>query len=496
MAAAGAALASCAKSAVVVEEVPLAEVARWIRSRQYPVRAVTEAYLRRIAEVDSVLKSVIQVNPEALDLAARLDAEASAGQWRGPLHGVPILLKDNIDTADQMLTTAGSLALMDSRPKQDAPLVARLRAAGAVILGKTNLSEWANIRSTRSTSGWSARGGQTRNPYALDRNTSGSSSGSGAAAAASLCAAAVGTETDGSIVSPSSVCGLVGIKPTVGLISGQGIIPISHSQDTAGPMARSVRDAALLLGAMTVEPRDYAAGLREDALRGARIGVVRQLFGGHDRVVRLAERALETLKKQGAEIVDPVEIASIGKFEDAESPVLLHELKAGLAAYLATRTSAVKTLADVIAFNEKNREREMPWFGQELFVQAQAKGGLDSKEYTDALAKCQRLTRAEGIDRVMADHRLDALFAPTDGPAWPIDWTLGDHFTNLCSTLPAVAGYPHITVPGGLIDGLPVGVSFFGRAHSEARLIGLAYAYEQASKLREKPRYRATVSYA
>ncbi len=445
-------------------------------------------YLTRIAEVDRLLHSVIEVNPDAMRIAAELDEERRAGKRRGPLHGVPILLKDNIDTADRMMTTAGSLALAGApSPKRDAVVVARLRAAGAVILGKTNLSEWANIRSPRSSSGWSARGGQTNNPHALDRNPSGSSSGSGAAVAAGLCAAAVGTETDGSIVSPSSNCGIVGIKPTVGLLSGQGIIPIAHSQDTAGPMARTVADAALLLSAMNERGIDFTRALNGGALRGARLGVARGFFGGHPGIHQLLEASLAALRKAGAELIDPVELPSDRDYSDAEFEVMLYELKHDLNAYLAERGGAVKSLADVIAFNDREATREMPWFGQENLIKAQAKGPLGDKAYLDAREKSKRAA-AGGIDSVMDKHGLIAIVAPTDGLAWLTDHINGDHFMQSCATPAAVAGYPHITVPAGFVSGLPVGLSFFGRADSEAALIGVAHAFEQATRARRAPR--------
>jgi amidase len=460
--------------------------------------SLVSAYLDRIAAIDRSgprLSSVIEVNPDAQTIAEELDRRA-ANQRNLPLHGIPILLKDNIDTRDRMKTTAGSLAMIDAPlPKADAPVVARLREAGAVILGKTNLSEWANIRSSRSSSGWSARGGQARNPYALDRTPSGSSSGSGVAAAASLCAVAIGTETDGSIVSPSSINGLVGIKPTVGLLSGQGIIPIAHSQDTAGPMARTVRDAALVLGVMA--GKDYLRDCQDPgALRGARIGICRQMFGTAPGPVGIAEKAMEAMRAAGAELIDPVEIPAANNLWDDELRVLLYELKAGLNAYLAARGGPMRTLADLIAFNKANASKEMPFFGQETFERAQTLGDLQTAEYRQSLEKCRRLSRDEGIDAAFSKYRLDAIFAPTDSPAWPIDWINGDHFTAGSSTLPAVAGYPHITVPGGLAWGLPVGVSFFGPANSESRLIRLAYAFEQRTKARQKPRYLPTVSYA
>jgi len=416
------------------------------------------------------------------------------------------VIKDNIDTADTMLTTAGSLALEDSRPAKDAFLVDRLRAAGVVILGKTNLSEWANFRSTHSTSGWSARGGQTKNPYELDRNPCGSSSGTGAAIAANLAAIGVGTETDGSIVCPSGANGLVGIKPTVGLISRAGVIPISHTQDSAGPMARSVTDAALLLGAMTgVDPSDpatrgsaahsrsnYASALDPNALKGARIGVARkQYFGYSDAADRALEKAIADLASAGAHIVDPANIATASKLDACENDVLQYEFKNDLNAYLAARPgSAVHTLEDVIAFNEREKAREMPYFGQELFLQSQKRGPVTSQAYRTALAKCRALARTQGIDLVMRANHLDALIAPTGSPAWTTDLVNGDHFTGASSTPAAVAGYPSITVPAGEAFGLPIGLSFIGTAWSEPRLISLAYAYEQLTKHRRPPAFR------
>jgi amidase len=494
-----------------LEEISIGALQEGMASGKYTARSIAEGFLARIDAIDRsgpALRSVIELNPDALLIADALDSERAAKGTRGPLHGIPVLLKDNIDTADSMATTAGSLALVGSRPPADAFLVQQLRKAGAVILGKTNLSEWANIRSSRSTSGWSGRGGLTRNPYALDRNTSGSSSGSAVVVAASLCAVAVGTETDGSIVSPSSLNGIVGIKPTVGLISRTGIIPISHSQDTAGPMARTVRDAAILLDGLvgvdeedsaTVVSRrksqaDYAQALLPGGLKGARIGVVRKYFGFHTAVDEVMTRVLDVLRSEGAVLVDPADIPTLGKFESDEFTVLLYELKHDLNAYLArVGTSAkVRTLKDVIAFNEAHRETEMPYFGQETFIRSEAKGPLTSKEYLSSLAACRRLSRREGIDAVMNKHRLDALLAPTDSPAWVTDLVLGDHFIGGSSTAAAVAGYPSITVPAGYVFGLPVGASFFGRAWSEAKLINLAYGFEQATKVRKAPAYPPT----
>ena len=496
-------------SAIPVEERSLSELQIELRAGRLSAQQVTAAYLARIELIDRAgphLRSVIETNPDAQAIARSLDL---GRRTRGPLHGLPILIKDNIDTHDRMQTTAGSLALMGSKPPADAFVVQQLRAAGAVILGKTNLSEWANIRSSQSTSGWSARGGLTRNPHALDRNTSGSSSGSAAAVAASLCAAAVGSETDGSILSPSSICGIVGLKPTVGLLSRSGVIPIAHSQDTLGPMARSVRDCAILLGAMTgfdaedaamqgSAPHsltDYTSALDATALKGARLGVARQFFGFHDQTEQAYAPVLEALRRAGAVLVDPVTLPAIETIGEAELTVLLYELKTDLAAYLKRLgpDAPVKSLADVITFNQKNASREMVWFGQDLFEKAQAKGPLTDAEYLDARAKCLRIARTEGIEAVMRDQKLDALIAPTGGPAWRIDTVIGDHFVGSSTTPAAVAGTPAITVPAAMLRGLPLGLTFFGNAWSEAKLLGLAYAFEQATKARRAPRYVASV---
>jgi amidase len=474
-------------------------------------RSITEKYITRIKAIDQngpQLNSVIELNPDAMQIAAALDKEREEKGPRGPLHGIPVLIKDNIDTADAMATTAGSLALIGAKPPSDSFMVQKLRKAGAVLLGKTNLSEWANIRSTRSSSGWSGRGGLSKNPYALDRNCSGSSSGSGAAAAANLCVMAVGTETDGSIISPSSTQCLVGIKPTVGLISRTGIIPISQTQDTAGPMARTVQDAALLLGAMTgVDPEDsatldskgnfqsdYTRFLDPNGLRGARIGVVRRYFGFHEGVDELMAAALEAMRKTGAAVVDPVAADALGQLEKNENLVLRYELKAGLNNYLARLGPAapVHTLKEVIEFNEKNKDREMPYFQQEVFLQAEEKGPLTEKEYQDARANNLRLARDEGIDAMMNKHQLDALVAPSEGPAWLTDLIDGDRSLGSSTPAAAVAGYPSITVPAGFVYGLPVGISFFGRAWSEPVLIKLAFAFEQATKHRRSPKFLPT----
>ncbi len=478
-----------------LEDATVAELQDAMRTGARTARSICAAYLARIAQLDPQLHSVLETNPDALAIADRLDAERKANRVRGPLHGIPVLVKDNIATGDRLMTTAGSLALAGVTPPRDAPLVARLRAAGAVILGKTNLSEWANIRSTQSSSGWSARGGQCANPYALDRNPCGSSSGTGASIAASFAAVGIGTETDGSIVCPSSACSLVGVKPTLGLIDGAGIIPIAHSQDTAGPMARTVADAAALLGALT--GREYGASLNPAGLRGARIGVARKKFFGYSpETDALVEAAIDVLRREGAVIVDPADIPHAGEYDDSELIVLLYELKADLAAYLAAWApgARVKTLADVIAFNEANKAAEMPYFGQELFLQAQEKGPLTDQAYRDALAKDQRLSRTEGLDVVFAQNTLDAIVAPTGSPPWPTDLVNGDHFLGASSTPAAVAGYPSVAVPVGYSFGLPVGMSFIGLANSEAKLLTLAYAYEQAAKPRKAPRFLRTAN--
>jgi len=497
---------------VVLEEATIADLQAAMKSDQETAASLTKKYLQRIADIDRsgpALNAVIEINPDALAIARALDKERKEKGPRGLLHGVPILLKDNLDTGDRMMTTAGSLALFGSLAPRDSFVAQKLRAAGAVILGKTNLSEWANFRSSRSTSGWSGRGGQTKNPYALDRNPSGSSSGSAVAVAANLCAAAIGTETDGSIVSPSSFNGIVGIKPTVGLVSRAGIIPIAQSQDTAGPMTRTVADAAILLSALVgTDPRDaataqslgksqadYAKFLDPRGLHGARIGVARKHFGlraGADKVV---EAAIETMKSCGAIIVDPADLPTHGKFEDSEFEVMLYEFKAGLNAYLAGvgPRAPVRTLKEIIGFNERNKEKELLYFGQDTFIKAQAKGPLSEKAYIDALDKNRRLSREEGIDAVMNQHRLDALVAPTTGPAHKIDLLYGDRDTGGSSTPAAVAGYPSITVPAGHVFGLPVGVSFFGRAYSEPTLLKLAFAFEQATKVRQPPKFLPTV---
>ena len=499
-------------------ELTIPELRSGMQTGEMTARSITEMYLRRIAEIDQagpMLNAVIEVNPDALDIADALDAERRARGSRGPLHGIPILIKDNIDTADKMLTTAGSLALLGSIASQDATVARKLREAGAVILGKTNLSEWANFRSSHSVSGWSSRGGQTRNPYALDRNPCGSSSGSGVAVAANLCAVAVGTETDGSIICPSHTNGIVGIKPTLGLVSRAGIIPIAHSQDTAGPMARTVADAAILLAALVgPDPRDPAtlesgtrictddadtfglALLDRDGLRGARLGVARNFCGFNPRVDAVFEASLAALGDAGAVIIDPADIATATQIDEPEYEVLLYEFKADLNAYLAGLgpEAPVHSLADVIAYNEANRERVMPYFGHEHMLMAQACGPLTEEKYLRALANCRRLARDEGIDAVLAKHQLDAVVAPSGGPAWLTDYVNGDHYSGGSSTPAAVAGYPSITVPAGYVCGLPVGISFIGAAWREPALIRYAYAFEQATQVRKSPEFMAQVN--
>ncbi|MGI9090712.1 MAG: amidase [Gemmatimonadaceae bacterium] len=495
-----------------LEEVTLADLQRGMVSGRYTSRSLCEAYLGRIAELDRqgpMLRAVLQLNPEALAIAAALDSERKTRGTRGPLHGVPVLIKDNIDTHDRMTTAAGSAALANSVAPRDSFVAERLRAAGAVILGKSNLSEWANFRSTHASSGWSGLGGQTRNPYALDRTPSGSSSGSGTAVSANLCAIAVGTETDGSITSPASVASLVGIKPTVGLVSRAGIIPISHSQDTAGPMARTVTDAAILLSALAaVDPRDpattagsgrsavdYTRFLRADGLRGARIGVARKKYFGYSvQADHIAELALDAMRRAGAVVVDPADIATAANLDADEFDVLLYEFKHDLNAYLASLgpTARMKSLHDLIAYNSAHAAEEMPYFGQEIFTMAEAKGPLTEKKYLSALRTGHVRSRAGGIDATMTKYRLDAIVAPTQGPPGLIDLVNGDAGGGSVTSPAAIAGYPHITVPAGYAFGLPVGMSFFGRAWSEPTLITLAYAFEQATRARRAPRLLPT----
>jgi amidase len=495
-----------------LDEITISDLQDGMKSDKFTARSLVEKYSARIAEIDKqgpAINSILELNPDALSIADALDQERKTKGPRGPMHGVPVLIKDNIDTADRMMTTAGSLALVGSKPLQDSYVAQKLRSAGAVILGKTNLSEWANIRSSHSTSGWSGRGGLTKNPYALDRNPCGSSSGTGAGISANLCAVGIGTETDGSIVCPSSSNGLAGIKPTVGLVSRGGIIPISHSQDGAGPMCRTIRDAAILLGALTgVDPRDsatagsqgksftdYSQFCDPNGLKGARIGVARKYFGFSEAVDALMEQSLDAMKKQGATLVDPADIETLGKFDESELLVFMYELKADLNSYLAGLgpNAPVRTLKDIIDFNDRNRQKEMPYFGQDLFLKAEAKGPLTEKAYLDALDKNRQLARTEGIDATMDKNRLDAMVAPTGGPAWLTDLVNGDHVAGGSSNAAAVAGYPNINVTAGFISGLPVGISFFGRAWSEPTLIRLAFAFEQTIKARQAPRFLSTI---
>jgi amidase len=494
-------------------EITLSEIQQGLASGAYTARSLVEEYLGRIETIDYnglALRSIIETNPDVFAIAHELDREHRLAEPRGALHGVPILIKDNIDTGDRMMTTAGSLALDGSPALNDAFLVQRLRAAGAVILGKANLSEWANFRARHSVSGWSARGGQTRNPYVLDRNPCGSSSGSAVAVAANLCAASIGTETDGSIVCPSSVNGIVGLKPTLGLISRAGVIPIAHSQDTPGPMGRTVSDIAILLNvlagrdpndpatedAVSHIESDYTRFLDPQGLRGARLGIARKFFGFNASVDRLINRRIAEMALLGAEIVDPVEFPSHEQYNDSELEVLLYEFKADLNTYLEERGSSISvhSLADIISFNEIRRSEEMPFFEQDIMIEAEKKGPLTEKAYTDALAKNHQLSRNQGIDSVIKEHRLDAIVAPTSGPAWLTDWVTGDHESGSCATPAAVAGYPHITMPAGSVHRLPVGISFFGAAWSEPVLLKIAFAFEQATWARRAPRFLSTIN--
>ena len=511
---AAAVLAACAAQAPRevafapgIEEASVAGLRQRMAAGETSAEALTQAYLDRIEALDRngpKLRSVIATNPDALAEARKLDEERQAGQVRGPLHGIPVLVKDNVETAGRMATTAGSLALAESVTGRDAFLVARLREAGAVILGKTNLSEWANFRSIHSTSGWSGVGGQARNPYDPARSPCGSSSGSGAAIAASLGAIAIGTETDGSILCPAGVNGIVGLKPTVGLVSRGGIVPISASQDTAGPMTRTVADAAAMLGALTaIDPKDpamqvpgrkahdnYLPFLQRDALRGARIGVVRDLAGYKPGVDRVLEQAIEVMKAQGAIVVDPVAMPTLKEIDADEWQVLQYEFKDGLNAYLASLPATVKaprSLAELITFNEMQADRELKHFGQDIFVLSQAKGPLTDKAYRKARARSWRKAGPEGIDKALREHQLDALLAPTTSAAWTMDYVNGDHYVGGSSTAAAVAGYPSISVPAGFDRGLPIGITLFAGAWSEPRLLALAYAFEQAANARKPP---------
>jgi amidase len=495
-----------------LDEITIADLQDGMKSGKFTAHSLVEKYSARIDGIDKhgpSINAIIELNPDALLIAEALDQERKAKGPRGPMHGIPVLIKDNIDTADKMMTTAGSLALLGSKALRDSYVAQKLRSAGAVILGKTNLSEWANIRSSHSTSGWSGRGGLTKNPYALDRNPCGSSSGTGAGISANLCAVGIGTETDGSIVCPSSSNGLAGIKPTVGLVSRSGIIPISHTQDGAGPMCRTIRDAATLLSALTgVDPgdsataasagkshTDYTQFCDPNGLKGARIGVARKYFGFSDAVDALMEQALDAMKQQGATLIDPADIETLGRFDESELLIFMYELKADLNTYLAGlgANAPVRTLKDIIDFNERNHQKELQHFGQDLFVKAEAKGPLTEKAYLEAIEKNHQLARTEGIDATMDKFHLDAIVAPTGGPAWLTDLITGDHFAGGSSNAAAVAGYPNINVTAGFISGLPVGISFFGRAWSEPTLIRLAFAFEQAAKARQAPRFLSTV---
>lgn len=486
-----------------LEEATVSGAAQALRTARVSAAELTAAYLDRIGRIDrgaAGLRSVLEVNPEALDIARALDGELRRAGPRGPLHGVPILVKDNIDTADSMLTTAGSLALTRSRPARDADCVRRLRDAGAVILGKANLSEWANFRSTSSTSGWSGRGGQTRNPYVLDRSPCGSSSGSAAAVSANLVMAALGTETDGSVVCPAAVCGVVGIKPTLGLTSVAGVIPIAHSQDVVGVHGRTVADAAAVLDVIATERPQLTAALREDALRGARLGVLRQQFCGYSPAAdRVFDEALRALAACGAVLTDPAPLPSADELaaSTAELTVLHHEFHAGIDAYLDGRGDPeVRSLEDVIAYNRAHAAEEMPHFGQEHLEAALETGGLADPAYLAAREECLRLGRTEGVDAVLAAHRLDAVVALTGGPAWTIDHVNGDHHLGSSSQLAALAGYPAVTVPMGMVaDALPVGITFTGRAFGEADLVALAHGFEQATRARRPPRLVATLGH-
>ena len=511
----GGCISSSPRSRIDLEEATIDDFQAAMSDGRESAVSLATKYLQRIAQVDRSgpkINSIIELNPDALEIARELDAERKSKGTRGPLHGIPVLLKDNIDTHDKMMTTAGSLALLGSIPPQDSTVARKLREAGAVILGKTNLSEWANFRGSKSTSGWSARGGLTRNPYVLDRDPSGSSSGSGAAVAANLCSFAIGTETDGSIVSPAGHCGIVGLKPTLGLISRAGIIPISHSQDTAGPMGRTVRDVAIALGALVGPDScdkatsashghthvDYTKYLNIDGLRGARIGVARKFFSPNARATKVLNASLDVFRGAGAELIDPADLPTHGKFGGPEHEVMLYEFNADLNAYLATLGSGapVHSLEEVITFNERNKDKELVFFGQETMILAQKKGPLTEPEYLKAVADAKRLAGKEGIDAVMDEHRLDAIIAPTAGPACRVDFIFGDRGEGGRSSPAAVAGYPNITVPAGYVYGLPVGISFFGRAWSEPVLLKLAYAFEQLTRVRRKPTYFPSVTWS
>jgi len=479
-----------------LNELTIAQLQEKMSSGVFTSAEITQKYLDRIELTNTKgpeLRAVIEINPEALEIAKQLDAERKSGKVRGSLHGIPVLIKDNIDTGDRMQTTAGSLAMVGTPAPDDAIIIKKLREAGAVLLGKTNLSEWANFRSTKSSSGWSGRGGQVRNPFSLDRSPCGSSSGTGAAVSANLCAIGIGTETDGSIVCPSGINGIVGIKPTLGLWNGDGIIPISHSQDTAGPMARTVADAAVLLGLLAEKNQDYSQFLDAGGLKNARIGIASDFFGFNGEVEKLMAEAIQKMKDAGAILVENLRFETLEEWYKMERKVLYSEFKVDLNAYLKTRPGLkVQSLTDLIEFNKKTADTELKWFGQEIFEEAEQTKGLDDPEYIQALAKAKGLSQ-KGIEKLMDQHQLDALIAPTNGPAWTIDWVNGDHFGGGSSEPAAISGYPSITVPAGYVAGLPVGISFFGRAWSEPTLIKLAYAYEQSTKHRKAPGFLKAV---
>ena len=491
-----------------MKEYSILEIQKLMESGKLSARNLTEMYLDRIKEIDEndpKLNSIIEINPEALVIAEKLDEERKQGKIRGQLHGIPIIIKDNIGTADKMQTTAGSLAFEGNISPKDAFIIELLRKEGAIILAKANLSEWANFRSTRSTSGWSSRGGQTKNPYILNRSPCGSSSGSAVAVAANLCSVAIGTETDGSIVCPAHANSIVGIKPTIGLVSRSGIVPISHSQDTAGPMARSVEDAVILLNGMigrdpedkttqndyTKKKIDYTKYLDVNGLMGARIGIARNYFGRNNLVDEIMEQAIQVMKEQGAEIIDPANIETLNELREPEYTILLMDFKHDMNDYLKKfgKNLPFKSFKEIIEYNEENKEKIMQYFGQEHFIRAEEKGPITSDEYKDALKKCLEFSREKGIDKILKEHNLDAIMAPTGGPAWPIDLINGDHFTGGSSSIAAIAGYPNITIPAGYIFGLPIGISFFSGAFQEPKLIKIAYAFEEAAKIRQPPEF-------
>lgn len=491
-----------------LNEITIEQLQRKMKTGEYSAEQICQKYLDRIKLVDPQLKAVIELNSEALEIARGLDEERKGGKVRGPLHGIPVMIKDNIDTGDKMQTTAGSLALEGNVVTEDAFIIKKLREAGAVLLGKTNLSEWANFRSNNSSSGWSGRGGQVRNPFCLDRSPCGSSSGTGAAVSGNLCAIGIGTETNGSIVCPAGVNGVVGVKPTLGTWSRRGIIPIAHSQDTAGPMARTVTDAAILLGALAEFDtrdaethlakgkifKDYTPFLDDKGLEGKRLGVASQMIGFDANVDELFENAVEVMKEHGAEIVEDVKFDNIRKWGGPSYQVLLYEFKADLNKYLREHPSVpVKSMEEIIEFNKNHADEEMPWFGQEIFMEAEIKGDLKTEEYLKALKDAKRFAGKNGIDAVMEQHNLDAIIAQTNGPAWTIDWVNGDHFSGGSSSPAAISGYPNVTVPMGFIHNLPVGISFFGVAWSEPKLLKIAYAFEQATKHRKAPGFLKTL---